>query len=101
MLRQHRCGQSGRIYSLAVRSDCRGQKLGRKLLDHIMDRLLQRGVRRVYLEVEQSNTAAVALYESAGFRRIGTLPDYYGTGRPGLHMLRQTEMPAVAAPAAA
>lgn len=87
LLRQHKRGASGRIYSLAVRPDRRGQKIGRRLLSRMLDELTSRGVRRIYLEVESKNEAAIRLYESAGFRRIGQLPDYYGQGSDGVHMM--------------
>jgi ribosomal-protein-alanine N-acetyltransferase len=60
----------------------------------LVDTLRRRGVRRVYLEVEATNTPAVTLYQRLGFRGIGDLPDYYGPGKHGLHMLFETAVPA-------
>ena len=93
LVRTHKTGVSGRIYSLVVRDDCRGQKIGAKLLSAMLAELVARGVRRVYLEVESSNTAAVRLYERTGFRRIGTLPDYYGKGQDAIHMMCDAAVP--------
>lgn len=87
LLRQHKKGLSGRIYSLAVDSRVRGQRIGDKLLAAMLDSLFARGARRVYLEVEPNNAGAHRLYERHGFRRIGTLPDYYGKGNDGIHMM--------------
>ena len=87
LLRQHKNGVSGRIYSLAVRSDSRGRKIGSRLLEALLKSLASRGVSRCYLEVEQSNEAAIRLYQRCGFRRIGDLPDYYGPARAGLHLM--------------
>jgi ribosomal-protein-alanine N-acetyltransferase len=94
LVRQHKKGLSGRVYSLAVSGTHRGQKIGQKLLSSMVDALAARGVARVYLEVEEGNGPAVALYERFGFRRIGSLPDYYGAGKAGLHMMY--EVPAEA-----
>ena len=56
LLRQHRKGVSGRIYSLAVDSrQCRGQRIGDQLLAAMLEALVVAGARRVYLEVEQGN----------------------------------------------
>ena len=88
LVRHHKKGMSGRIYSLAVSDTCRGQKVGRKLMERLIEELSSRGVRRAYLEVEQANVGAVKLYETLGFRSLGTLPDYYGEGRNGWHMVR-------------
>ena len=87
LVRQHRRGPTGRIYSLAVRDDCRGRQVGGRLLRALLDELNARGVRRTYLEVSNRNEAAIALYRKAGFRPIGTLADYYGPGESALHMV--------------
>jgi ribosomal protein S18 acetylase RimI-like enzyme len=90
LVRQHKTGRSGRIYSLAVRQQHRGRRIGQKLLQAMLAALSERGVNRVYLEVEQANEAALRLYSAHGFRPIGALPDYYGPTRPGVHMMAET-----------
>jgi ribosomal protein S18 acetylase RimI-like enzyme len=87
LVRQHKGRTSGRIYSLAVNENHRGKQVGRRLLEAMVDQLETRGVKRIYLEVEQSNRKAVALYERNGFRCIGKLPGYYAPGADGLHMM--------------
>jgi ribosomal protein S18 acetylase RimI-like enzyme len=96
LVRHHRNGATGRLYSLAVRGDCRGQGIGRDLLADAIAALVARGVKRIYLEVERSNAGAIALYERVGFRPIGTLADYYGPGRDGVHMMTEIATPAPA-----
>jgi ribosomal protein S18 acetylase RimI-like enzyme len=88
LVRQHKRGVTGRIYSLAVDEHHRGKQIGTKLLGGMVDQLSTRGVTKVYLEVEQTNTAAIALYERHGFKSIGRLPNYYGGDRDGVHMRR-------------
>ena len=88
---------SGRIYSLAVDPAHRGRHVGRQLLDGMVDHLAARGVGWVYLEVDQANAAAVALYERSGFAVLDTLADYYGPGRDALHMARDLRPTAQAA----
>jgi ribosomal protein S18 acetylase RimI-like enzyme len=100
LLRHHKQSLSGRAYSLAVDPACRGQRIGERLMRAMVDELRHRGVRRCYLEVEATNTSAVHLYQRLGFRSIGALPDYYGDGKDGLHMLREIDVP-VTAPVAA
>ncbi len=97
LLRKHRRNCSGRIYSLAVSKVHRGRKLGRRLLTDMLNELKNRGATRVYLEVERSNTAAISLYQQFGFVDIGVLPDYYGPGKDGRHMLCRLEAQAVEA----
>ena len=87
LIRQHRQGLSGRIYSLAVDEKWRGRGIGRQLLENLVRRLSDRGARRIYLEVDQQNAAALKLYQQLGFRCIGKLADYYGAGSDALHMM--------------
>jgi ribosomal protein S18 acetylase RimI-like enzyme len=89
LVRHHPRGVSGRIYSLAVRPDRRGHKIGQRLLQAMIDELATRGVRRIYLEVEHHNVAAINLYDRAGFSHIGQLPDYFGPGKSARHMMCQ------------
>lgn len=89
LVRQHKQGRSGRIYSLAVKAEARGQKVGQKLLVAMIESLSDRGVSRVYLEVSAANPGAARLYKREGFRVIGKLPDYYGPGHDGIHMIRE------------
>jgi hypothetical protein len=97
LVRQHKGGLTGRIYSLAVRGESRGQKVGRRLLHAMCEALIARGVKRIYLEVERANDPAVRLYERYGFRSIGALPEYYGPGRDGIHMMLETGVQSAAA----
>jgi ribosomal protein S18 acetylase RimI-like enzyme len=97
LVRHHKQSVSGRVYSLAVDPASRGQRIGERLMREMVDQLRHRAVRRIYLEVEASNGAAIHLYERLGFGSIGTLPDYYGEGKAGVHMMCEAEAAAVAA----
>ena len=50
-----------------VADDARGTGLGRALVEAAMERARARGCRRAELDVNESNTAALALYASFGF----------------------------------
>jgi ribosomal protein S18 acetylase RimI-like enzyme len=56
------------IEDLFVRDDARGAGLGRALMDAALERASERGCRRVELDVNSENTAALALYRSLGFQ---------------------------------
>lgn len=51
--------------------------LGRMMLSEILALARARNLRRVFLEVRASNTAALALYRSSGFSGIGVRRGYY------------------------
>ena len=65
------------ILTIAIGPDQRGHGLGRKLLSNHLARLAARGVRALFLEVEQDNAAARALYARTGFVEVGRRPAYY------------------------
>lgn len=75
-----RNARSARLYSLAVRADCRGTGLGAALLAAVEAVARQRGCDALRLEVRIDNAAAIALYERHGYRRTGCVPGFYEDG---------------------
>lgn len=75
-----------RIYSVAVDPMFRGRGVGRQLLDAAAAYARELGLDTLSLEVHTTNRAALALYESYGFRQTALLKDYYGAGADGLRM---------------
>ncbi len=69
--------EESELYNIAVRESCRGQGLGRALLDAVLDRARARGAEKMYLEVRKSNAAARGLYKAAGFAVCGERRGYY------------------------
>ena len=65
------------VLNLAVREECRRQGEGRALVEELLRRFAESGVSRVFLEVRESNRAAVGFYERMGFRQSGRREDYY------------------------
>jgi len=65
------------ILSIAVAQSHRGRGLSNKLLLTHLGHLAGRGVRRVFLEVEENNQPARRLYERAGFAVVGRRERYY------------------------
>jgi ribosomal-protein-alanine N-acetyltransferase len=61
---------------IAVKPECRGQGLGRRLLETVLTDARSRGAERVFLEMRYNNPAA-RLYTDAGFEPIGHRRDYY------------------------
>jgi len=65
------------ILSVAVAASQRGRGLSRGLLLTHLGHLAGRGVRTVFLEVEENNQPARRLYERAGFAVVGRRERYY------------------------
>jgi [ribosomal protein S18]-alanine N-acetyltransferase len=65
------------ILSIAIDADKRGRGLSRNLLLTHLGHLAGRGVRRIFLEVEENNVPARRLYERSGFTVVGRRERYY------------------------
>ena len=65
------------ILSIAIDADERGRGLSRNLLLTHLGHLAGKGVRTVFLEVEENNAPARRLYERTGFAVVGRRERYY------------------------
>ncbi|MBQ8102251.1 MAG: ribosomal protein S18-alanine N-acetyltransferase [Afipia sp.] len=65
------------ILSVAVAQKHRGRGFSRDLLRTHLGHLAGHGLKTVFLEVEENNRPARALYERAGFRVVGRRERYY------------------------
>jgi ribosomal-protein-alanine N-acetyltransferase len=65
------------ILSIAIDAGHRGRGLSRQLLLTHLGHLAGRGVRIIFLEVEENNQPARRLYERAGFGVVGRRERYY------------------------
>jgi ribosomal-protein-alanine N-acetyltransferase len=80
------------LMNIAVDPDHRRAGHGRDLIDALIDRAGEDA--NITLEVRVSNIAAIALYESYGFRGVGTRPRYYSdTGEDAIIMWRAIGTP--------
>jgi len=78
------------ILNLAVHPAWRRRCIARQLLAEAIRRARDRHCRTAWLEVRPSNTAALALYKSSGFRQITTRKRYYDdTGEDALILSRE------------
>ena len=70
-------GDEAEVLNLAVKPGERRRGAGRELLQAALEEFRARGVSRVFLEVRESNEAAIAFYAKQGFSRMGRRPAYY------------------------
>jgi ribosomal-protein-alanine N-acetyltransferase len=69
--------EDGEILTLGVRPEFRRLGIGGRLFASAVNGMVMQGVNRVFLEVAETNTAAIRLYEAAGFEVMGRRPNYY------------------------
>lgn len=55
------------IFNVVIASELRGRGLGKALMFALLERFHQAGQQQIYLQVESTNTAAIALYQGLGF----------------------------------
>jgi ribosomal-protein-alanine N-acetyltransferase len=76
------------ILSIAIAPKQRGRGFARPLLDLNLRRLAGLGARTVFLEVDENNRPARALYRRAGFADVGRRNSYYQSGAAALILRR-------------
>lgn len=67
----------GEITNVVVAQKYRGQGIGRALMEYMLKEAPSHGIGDCTLEVRVSNTPAIKLYESLGFKGEGIRPRFY------------------------
>ncbi|MBP8294737.1 MAG: ribosomal protein S18-alanine N-acetyltransferase [Burkholderiales bacterium] len=83
-------GGEAELLTMAVLPAARRMGLGRQLLRELIARAAANRAAAIWLEVRESNAAAISLYREAGFAEIGWRKGYYRTpaGREDAIMMR-------------
>ncbi len=66
-----------RLYSIAVHPDCRGGRIGDRLLEAAEAAALEQDCVSMRLEVRQDNPPSLQLFHRHGYRPFREVPDYY------------------------
>ena len=69
--------QEADMMNIAVHPDYRRQGIAEALVQNLISQLKGKNVISLMLEVRQSNSPAISLYEGLGFRQVGVRPNYY------------------------
>ena len=65
------------LETIGVLPACRGTGVGKRLLQAAEEWMVTKGITSFRLEVSSGNDAAISMYEKAGYRITGILPNYY------------------------
>lgn len=81
----------GEILTVAVSEVHRRQGLGWRLMDAVLRELHTQRAEALFLEVDETNAPAIALYRRLGFSQVGKRPGYYqsATGATGALVMRR------------
>ena len=66
------------ILNIATDKDYKRQKRAENILFTAFNQLKENGVKKVFLEVRESNAPAISLYNKLGFERFFERKNYYG-----------------------
>ncbi|WP_090977090.1 GNAT family N-acetyltransferase [Paenibacillus sp. CF384] len=69
--------KTAEIMNIAVREDCQGRGLGRKLIEHAVAHCKEQGYRALEIGTGNSSLNQLGLYQKCGFRVIGVETDYF------------------------
>lgn len=68
---------TGEITNVMLLPEYRGRGIGKQMLTQLLERGRKLGANDFTLEVRESNTVAITLYESLGFESAGKRPGFY------------------------
>lgn len=77
------------VEGIVTRVDKRRCGIAEKLFFKAQERLLELGVKKLFLEVRQSNIPAKNLYNKCGFSEISVRKNYYSDGENAIVMVKE------------
>ncbi len=85
----HKGTHLARLYSLAVSTAARGRGIGQRLITGLEEEAMKKDRFYMRLEVAETNTAAIRLYEKLGYRAFGEYENYYEDHADALRMQKR------------
>ncbi len=82
-------GEEADIDGLVTHREEKRKGYGKYLINFLIDRLKEKGVKKLFLEVRESNRPAKSLYTSLGFNEINVRKNYYKDGENAIIMLKE------------
>lgn len=79
----------GHILTLAVHPNYQRKGIGSALIEHVLTTLESTPVRKVRLEVRETNQAAIEFYQELGFIIAGKIENYYERGSDAFLMVKE------------
>jgi len=80
-------GYECELLSIAVEPAERGKGLAKMLMEYCCNELAKLGIEKFFLEVRESNVAAISLYKKMGYEKIAERKKYYANGEAAVIMV--------------
>ncbi len=80
---------SADVEDVVVLKSQRGQGVGSALIEEALNKIRNAGIKKVFLEVRESNLPAIGAYKKFGFNEISVRKKYYLDGENALVMLKE------------
>ena len=77
------------LENVLVAEEYRRSGIGKAILNALLENAKERGAEKVFLEVRVSNSAAMLLYLSCGFKGVHARTRYYSDGEDCLVMVKE------------
>lgn len=68
------------IQNIAVHRDFRRKGIASQMIKYLISIPIQNKIKKILLEVKESNTIALSFYQSIGFNQVGIRKNYYSSG---------------------
>jgi ribosomal-protein-alanine N-acetyltransferase len=81
--------KKGHVISIAVLPEYRLKGIGLRLINTAIQKMLLYEAKECFLEVRVSNTPAVELYKTLGFKIKSHMSSYYADGEPAYKMTKE------------
>jgi [ribosomal protein S18]-alanine N-acetyltransferase len=75
------------INSLGISEDYRNKGIGKQLLVSLLSMMKEQNIKKVILQVRESNEIAIKLYKKMEFIQVVMMEDYYPDGEDGILMI--------------
>ena len=78
------------IIRVAVLPEYREMGIGTKLIEKAVEEIMKKGMEDIFLEVRESNSNAIKLYNKCGFEECGVRKNYYSNPKEnGIIMIKR------------
>jgi ribosomal-protein-alanine N-acetyltransferase len=80
------------IFTVAVEESARGKGIGAKIVEKLIEFCNSKKAKQIFLEVEDGNLSAIALYKKCGFSEVGRRKGFYrknGEANDAIIMVKQ------------